>query len=157
MLFTTDQQTIEDLNIFGKHSRASIYTLYNRTLTRGGAELLEDMFRFPLSNAAAINKRSGIIRYFSANPVFPFDTELFDIAEQYLAKTDEVPNWLAAVRAAEAKKASEIRVLDMRGITSFADYFDICTDANHHQMQAIREEVGLQLQPRGDTQLSGNG
>lgn len=89
MLFTTDQQTIEDLNIFGRHSSASIYTLFNRTFTRGGAALLEEMFRFPLSAATAINRRSGIIRYFLASPTFPFDAELFDIAEQYLDSTDE--------------------------------------------------------------------
>ncbi|MGF7080389.1 MutS-related protein [Mucilaginibacter sp. UYCu711] len=89
MLFTTDQQTIEDLNIFGKHSRASIYTLFNHTHTRGAADLLEEMFRFPLSDAAAINKRSGVIRYFSIIPSFPFDAELFDIVEQYLGNTDE--------------------------------------------------------------------
>ncbi len=51
--------------------------------------MLEDMFRFPLADAAAINERSNTIRYFSARPVFPFNTELFDIAEQYLADTDE--------------------------------------------------------------------
>jgi DNA mismatch repair protein MutS len=89
MLLTTDQQTIEDLNIFGKHFGASIYTMFNRTFTRGGAALLEDMFRFPLSDADAINKRSGIIRYFSATQDFPFDNELFGMAEQYLGNIDE--------------------------------------------------------------------
>lgn len=89
MLFTTDQQTIEDLNIFGKHSGTSIYAMFNHTFTRGGAKLLEDMFRYPMSDAAAINKRSNIIQYFSAKSDFPFDTELFDIAEQYLDNTDE--------------------------------------------------------------------
>ncbi len=89
MLFTTDQQTIEDLNIFGRHSGASIYSIFDRVFTRGASALLEEMFRNPLSDAAAINRRSGIIRYFSATADFPFDTELFDIAEQYLANTDE--------------------------------------------------------------------
>ena len=89
MLFTTDQQTMEDLNIFGRHSAASIYSMFNRTFTRGGAALLEEMFRYPLSDAVAINKRSRMIRYFAANPGFPFNNELFDIAEQYLNNTDE--------------------------------------------------------------------
>ena len=89
MLFTTDQQTVEDLNIFGKHSSVSIYAMYNRTYTRGGAALLEEMFRFPLSNAADINKRSGLISYFTINQSFPFDNELFDIVELYLDNTDE--------------------------------------------------------------------
>ena len=49
------------------------------------------------------------------------------------------------MRAAEAKKASDIKVLDLTGITSFADYFVICTGANQRQIQAIADEVGLQI------------
>jgi ribosome-associated protein len=49
------------------------------------------------------------------------------------------------VRAAEAKKATDIKVLDLTGITSFADYFVICTGANQRQIQAISDEVNLQL------------
>ncbi len=55
------------------------------------------------------------------------------------------PSWLLAVRAAESKKATEIRVLDLTGITSFADYFVICTGSNQRQIQAISDEVNLQL------------
>lgn len=36
-------------------------------------------------------------------------------------------------------------MLDLTGITSFADYFVICTGANQRQIQAIGDEVGLQL------------
>ena len=56
-----------------------------------------------------------------------------------------VPTWLIAVRAAESKKATDIKVLDLTGVTSFADYFVICTGANQRQIQAITDEVGLQL------------
>jgi ribosome-associated protein len=55
------------------------------------------------------------------------------------------PTWLVAVRAAESKKATDIKVLDLTGITSFADYFVICTGANQRQIQAISDEVNLQL------------
>ncbi len=55
------------------------------------------------------------------------------------------PPWLIAVRAAESKKATDIKVLNLTGITSFADYFVICTGSNQRQVQAISEEVGLQL------------
>jgi DNA mismatch repair protein MutS len=90
MHFATDQQTMDDLNILGKHGADSIYTIFNRTFTRGGAAILEEMFRYPLSDAAAINRRSGIIRYFaSIGASFPFQSELFDLAEQYLGNTDE--------------------------------------------------------------------
>lgn len=36
-------------------------------------------------------------------------------------------------------------MLDLTGITSFADYFVICTGANQRQVQAISDEVGLRL------------
>lgn len=36
-------------------------------------------------------------------------------------------------------------MLDLTGITSFADFFVICTGANQRQVQAISDEVGLQL------------
>ncbi len=49
------------------------------------------------------------------------------------------------MRAAESKKALDIKVLDLTGITSFADYFVICTGANQRQVQAIADEVGMQL------------
>ncbi|MDO6432350.1 DNA mismatch repair protein [Flavitalea sp. BT771] len=90
MLFNTDRQTLDDLNIFGKHGGESVYNIFNRTTTRGGALLLEEMFRYPLSDEQAINRRSGIIQYFSnAGTVFPFKSVLFDAVEPYLANTDE--------------------------------------------------------------------
>ena len=90
MRFTTDQQTLDDLNIFGKRGGASVYALFNRTVTLGGARVLEEMFRYPLSDAAAINRRVGLTRHLSSRGVaFPFQGELFDAAEQYLADTDE--------------------------------------------------------------------
>ena len=36
-------------------------------------------------------------------------------------------------------------MLDLTGITSFADFFVICTGNNARQVQAISDEVGLQL------------
>jgi ribosome-associated protein len=55
------------------------------------------------------------------------------------------PSWLLAVRAAESKKATDIKVLDLTGITTFADYFVICTGSNQRQVQAISDDIGLQL------------
>jgi ribosome-associated protein len=55
------------------------------------------------------------------------------------------PTWLVAVRAAASKKGADIAVLDLTGITAFADYFVISTGANPKQVQAISDEVGLQL------------
>jgi ribosome-associated protein len=55
------------------------------------------------------------------------------------------PTWLVAVRAAASKKAVNLVVLDLTGIASFADYFVIATGANQKQVQAISDEIGMQL------------
>ena len=83
-----------------------------------------------------------------ANPVVRYGQEYL------LTKTDPQettelqagsPSWLIAVRAAESKKATGMIVLDLTGITSFADFFVICTGSNQRQVQAIADEVGVQL------------
>lgn len=62
------------------------------------------------------------------------------------------------MRAAESKKGADIRVLDLTGITSFADYFVICTGANQRQIQAIGDEVNLQMKRQaGELPLSVEG
>jgi len=61
-----------------------------------------------------------------------------------------VPGWLVAVRAAEAKKATGLKVLNLTEVTSFADYFVICTGANSKQVQAIADEIGVQLKHAGE-------
>jgi ribosome-associated protein len=67
------------------------------------------------------------------------------------------PSWLTAVRAAESKKAFDLRVLDLRGVTSFADYFVICSGSNQRQIQAIADEVHKQLKGEGQIPLSVEG
>jgi ribosome-associated protein len=61
------------------------------------------------------------------------------------------------VRAAESKKATDIKVLDLSGITSFADYFVIATGANQRQIQAIADEVGQQSKRAGELPISVEG
>ena len=62
------------------------------------------------------------------------------------------------MRAAESKKGTDIRILDLTGITSFADFFVICSGNNQRQVQAISDEVGLQLkQQAGELPLSVEG
>ncbi|HTI93134.1 MAG TPA: hypothetical protein VL727_21190 [Puia sp.] len=127
MRFTTDQQTLEDLNIFGRHGADSVYALFNRTYTRGGAALLEDCFRYPLADAERINQRSGLIRYFAkAGIEFPFRPEAFDQAEQYLANEDERTKLIAGDRTLLGKVSgliaedSEYKTIH-RGVSALVD------------------------------------
>lgn len=90
MAFVTDQQTLNDLHIFGKHGSDSVYQIFNHSITRGAASILEDMFRYPLSDEQAINNRIGIIQYFAKkDTVFPFSSADFDLIEPYLNSKDE--------------------------------------------------------------------
>ena len=74
-----------------------------------------------------------------------------------VANAASTPVWLTAVRAAESKKAIDIKVLDLREVTSFADSFVICSGANSRQIQAISEEIGRQLAERGEYPISVEG
>jgi ribosome-associated protein len=75
------------------------------------------------------------------------------VSENELTEHEE-PNWLTAVRAAESKKATDIKVLDLTGITTFTDYFVLCNGANAKQMQAITDEVQLRLKKHGERATS---
>ena len=59
-----------------------------------------------------------------------------------------------AVRRAESKKASDIRVLDLRDITSFTDYFVICSIANPRQGHAACDEIQKGLKEIGELPVS---
>jgi ribosome-associated protein len=48
-------------------------------------------------------------------------------------------------------------VLDLREVTSFADFFVVCSGGNPKQIQAITEEIGRQLEERGEHPVSVEG
>ena len=48
---------------------------------------------------------------------------------------------LAAARAAADKKAENIRILDLRKVSSFADYFVICSGTSEPHLKAIGSEI----------------
>ena len=70
---------------------------------------------------------------------------------------NETPNWLIAARAAESKKAVNIRVLDLREVTSFTGYFVIVTGNNQRQIQAISDAVGEELKAVGERPINVEG
>lgn len=76
MIFETDQQTLNDLNILGKYKANSIYSLFCQTVTEGGEVLLEQMFMNPLTDAAKIEERVAEFRWFEQyGKEFPLDSE----------------------------------------------------------------------------------
>ena len=83
--FCTDRQTIEDLNLLGKYKSDAVFSLYNRTKTKGGEQLLEQYFQHPLTQAAAIEERQWNIKSLVGKAlVFPVDNNAFEALEQYL-------------------------------------------------------------------------
>jgi ribosome-associated protein len=55
-----------------------------------------------------------------------------------------------AVRAAQSRQATDILVLDLTGVTTFTDYFVICTGSNIRQNQAISDAIHFDLKKVGD-------
>ncbi|MFH0847346.1 MAG: ribosome silencing factor [Chloroflexota bacterium] len=54
-----------------------------------------------------------------------------------------------AIEAASEKLASDILLLDTRGVCGFADYFVILTGESERQLDAIAEEIGHSLKGSG--------
>lgn len=55
---------------------------------------------------------------------------------------DEFPSEVRlAVQAAFDKKAEQLRIFDLRGVTSLTEFFVICSGTNQRQNQAISDEV----------------
>jgi DNA mismatch repair protein MutS len=83
--FITDKQTLDDLNIPGKFKSLSIFNIFNRVQTIGGEQLLDEMFRQPLTNPDSINRRSTVFKYFQDKGItFPISKQVFEKAENYL-------------------------------------------------------------------------
>lgn len=56
---------------------------------------------------------------------------------------------MTAVRAADDKRAEDIMVLNMKGISLIADYFIICHGNSDKQVQAIAREIREKAEEQG--------
>lgn len=76
----------------------------------------------------------------------------------YMTKQEILPTEIQlCVEAAEDKKAEDILVIDLRGISSFTDYFVIMNGNSNRQNQAIHEGVDLELKKNDTRPLSVEG
>ncbi|THU34763.1 DNA mismatch repair protein [Niastella caeni] len=104
MNFHIDTQTLEELNLLGKYRQGSIYSLFYQVRTRGGEQLLDNLFHHPLTNAEAINARSSILQFFQqADLLFPFDVQEIGMMREYL-DTAAGNNTLATLGGTVIKK-----------------------------------------------------
>ena len=63
-----------------------------------------------------------------------------------------------AVKALEEKKAEDVKVIDIREVSTIADYFIIANGSNQNQLQAMRDAVDEELYKAGyhAKQIEGN-
>lgn len=102
--FFTDKQTLNDLNIPGRHKNNSIARLFDTVVTTGGRKLLDKLFQQPLTDAIEINRRSSIFKYFEKQDLaFPFTAEEFGVMENYLSTAGSSHILSAAVNGISKK------------------------------------------------------
>ena len=68
-----------------------------------------------------------------------------EIAEKPTPFAELDPEVQLAIRCASDKKAFDIVALDLRGITSFTEFFIISSGTNQRQVQAIADEINEKL------------
>jgi ribosome-associated protein len=74
-----------------------------------------------------------------------------DIANAHTPFTDLDEPVRLAVHCAADKKAMNMKVLDLRDIASFTEFFVIASGANQRQVQAIADEITEQLKKQLNT------
>ncbi|HEY2847661.1 MAG TPA: ribosome silencing factor [Pyrinomonadaceae bacterium] len=68
-----------------------------------------------------------------------------EIGQPALPFADLDPEVKLAIECAAEKKALDMRVLDLRDIASFTEFFIICSGTNQRQVQAIADEIEERL------------
>ncbi len=76
------------------------------------------------------------------------ETTIIEVNDISLAKA------FISVQAAANKKAETIKVLDLRHISGFTDYFVICTAFSERQTQAIADAISIELKEEGFAPIS---
>jgi len=92
MIFDIDKQTIRDLELFPeRRNDKSILSVYNRTATIGGKELLYEVFSTPVTNLDFLQNRQNEINFFVTNDSFiKLNSGQLDYIEWYL-RNQRVP------------------------------------------------------------------
>ena len=73
----------------------------------------------------------------------PETTTVIEVTEVSLAKA------FLSVQAAANKKAEHMKVLDLRHLSTFTDYFVICSGQSDRQVQAIADSIVIELKEDG--------
>ena len=79
------------------------------------------------------------------------ETTVIEVSEESLAKA------FLSVQAAANKKAENIKILDLKELSSFTDYFVVCSGHSDRQVQAIADSIVIELKEDGFTPISMEG
>jgi len=66
-----------------------------------------------------------------------------------MTSNDQDPTLAHFIKAALGRKATDIVILDVRKLTSFADVFIICSGMSNRQVTAIAEHIQEDLRENG--------
>jgi DNA mismatch repair protein MutS len=86
MKFDIDKQTFKDLELFGERGNdQSVFSVYSRTATTGGREMLNKLFKTPVSDIEFLQYRKDEINFFFENKCsIKLFSKQFDFIEHYL-------------------------------------------------------------------------
>lgn len=79
------------------------------------------------------------------------ETTVIEVEEISLAKA------FLSIQAAANKKAETMKILDLREVSSFTDYFVVCSGHSDRQVQAIADSIVIQLKEDGFMPISVEG
>lgn len=69
------------------------------------------------------------------------DGDVIEAKSESLSVAPLPDDLLDAVRGAQAKQAEDLRIFDLRSVTSLTEYFFLCSGSNQRQNQAISDEI----------------
>lgn len=114
MSFIADKQTLVDLSLTGKYRQDSVFSFFNKAHTKGGEQLMEAMFQYPLIDHELINERSSLFAYFHQKQLdFPLDNGIFEAAKNYM-DAGVAPNLFVAGAGNIVKKLQAQLIKDQR-------------------------------------------
>ena len=73
----------------------------------------------------------------------------YTVAKEGVMVKKENHKYILCAKAALEKKALNLIVLDIKEISSFADYFIICSGNSSRQVQAIASTIEIELKKKG--------
>ena len=81
----------------------------------------------------------------------PDQSTVIEVEEVSLAKA------FLSVQSAANKKAENVKILDLKDLSSFTEYFMICSGMSDRQVQAIADSIVIDLRESGFTPISVEG